>query len=315
MTDWHFSPGQHFQCSQCSRCCRGWRIHVDATTAQNLKSTPHKKKLEEREGRFFARKDKDERCSFLTPQNLCQLHVEGGPSTKPRGCRQFPFRLTRTVDGIFVGASFYCPSIQDNEGSLLAEYQAELEEMAADLPLVGAQPLVVWQDVVLEWSAYRELEEFLLARSDLEPALAQGLWSLAQFSLQPHRPLSEYLAISQAALEPPEEPLVLMQSHWFKQLTGQALKKRGPAPPEPLQHYLRSLLWRKALLGRRNLLGNLALLYLVPDFYRFWYAQTGSVSQTLDQCEFKIVTHPNNLDEQIERMGNDFRDQLDAVVP
>lgn len=286
---------------------------MDAATVKNLAATPHKKKLEERDGRFFARKDSEERCSFLTPQSLCQLHAEMGASAKPRGCRQFPFRLTRTPDGIFVGASFYCPSIQDNEGSPLADYRQELEELAADLPVWGAEPLVVWRDVRLEWPVYRQLEEFLLAQSEMEVGLAQGLWSLAQFSLQPGRPLSEYMQKSQAALEPPEEPFILMQSHWFKQLTGQVLKAVAPAPAEPLERYLRSLIWRKALLGRRSLLGNLALLYLVPDLVRFWYAQTGSLSQALDQCEFKIVTHPNNLDEQIERMGDDFRGQLDAV--
>jgi len=280
----------------------------------NLQGTPHQKKLEEREGRFFARKDSQERCTFLTPQSLCQLHAEMGAPAKPRGCRQFPFRLTRTPDGIFVGASFYCPSIQDNEGPPLAEYREELEELAAELPLWGAQSLIVWQDVRMEWSAYRRLEEFLLAQPETELALAQGLWSLAQFSLQPMRPLSEYMQKSHSALEPPDEPLVLMQNHWFKQLTGHRLETVGPAPPEPLKRYLRSLIWRKALIGRRSLLGNLALLYLVPDLVRFWYAQTGSISQALDQCEFKIVTHPNNLAEQIERMGDDFRAHLDAVL-
>lgn len=318
MTDWHFAPGQNFECGQCARCCRGWRIAVDPQTAQKLKATPFRKRLEERDGRTFARKDDQDGCTYLTSAQKCQLHEELGVAAKPRGCRQFPFRLTRTPDGIFVGTSFTCPSIQKNSGSSLENFRHELEETALSLPLLGADGLPVWQECRLPWSGYRELEAFVLGHQPVESGLAPALWSLAQFSLAPHRPLGEYLVRSAAALEPPDEPLMLMEHHWFHQFLihcGEKppLRTSHSAPQEPLEAYLRSLLHGKMLINRRPLLGNLALLYLLPRFYRFWFEQSGSLDHSLDQCERKIASHPNNLDDMVVRMADDFRDQLDPV--
>ena len=319
MTDWHFPSGQNFECSQCARCCRGWRIPVDPQTAQNLKSTPFGKRLEEKEGRFFARKNSQENCTFLTSRMQCQLHAERGAAAKPRGCRQFPFRMTRTPDGIFVSTSFSCPSIQSNLGVPTPEYQRELQELAQDLPLWGGDGIQVWRDCRLPWSGYAELEAFVLAKSSLEAGLAEAVWALAQYSLAPQRSLQFYLERSAASLEPPDEPLILMEHHWFGQLLSHCGEKppaRPPgrgAPQPPLERYLRALLKGKLLINRRPLLGNLALMYLLPGFYRFWFEQSGSLDVALDQCERKIATHPNNLDDLVARMADDFRDQLDPA--
>ncbi|MBS2036630.1 YkgJ family cysteine cluster protein [bacterium] len=312
MTDWHFPAGQRFQCSQCGLCCRGWRIHVDAQTAARLKGTPEARRLEHKDGRVFVRKDAEQRCSFLTPTNRCELHDRA----KPAGCRQFPFRLTRTPDGVFVGASFFCPSIQANEGLDLSEFQPELEEAVAHLPIWGAEGLRVWNECRLKWADYRRLESHILEHPLLEEGLAQALWSLAQFSLNPGRNLNEYLQGAQAALEPPDEPLVLMEHHWYENLMrhlGEKPDRRTlQAPAAPLERYLRAVLQRKGLINRRALLGNLALLFLVPRFYRHWNTTLGSPERAIQECENKIVTHPNNLDDLVERMSDDFR-ELDPV--
>lgn len=308
MTDWHFPANQKFECSRCGRCCRGWRIHVDDQTVARLQGTPQAKGLEEKDGRYFARKDQQQRCTFLSPENLCELHQRA----KPSGCRQFPFRLTRTPDGIFVGASYYCPSIQANQGQDLAVFQAELEEIARQLPLWGEQGLRVWNDCRLPWSEYRALESHALAKPAIQDGLAEAVWALAQFSLRPELSLSDHLKHAQAALEPPDEPLILMEHHWFQTLLRHLGEKPipacGSAPPSPQERYLRAVILRKGLINRRPLLGNLSLLYLVPRFYRHWYAKSGSAEQAIELCENKIVTHPNNLDELIERMSDDFRE-------
>ncbi len=306
MTNWHFPADQRFECSQCGRCCRGWRIHVDVETARKLKGTPEARRLEEKDGRYFARKDAQERCSFLTPANQCELHGRA----KPCGCRQFPFRLTRTPDGIFVGASFFCPSIQLNQGRPLAEFQAELEEMAEQLTLWGADGLQVWKECRLDWPDYLKLERHILEQAEVTAGIAQALWALAQFSLDPQRPLSIYLEASAAALEPPDEPLILMEHHWFQRLMRHLQQKPlgAQAPPPELERYLRAVLKRKGLINRRPLLGNLALLHLVPRFCGHWWAQHGSVEKAIEECENKIVTHPNNLDDLVARMSDDFRE-------
>lgn len=318
MTDWHFAAGQNFECSQCARCCRGWRISVDAQTAKNLQTSPLRQRLEEKNGRTYARKDSQDICTFLTPDQRCQIHAELGAAAKPRGCRQFPFRLTNTPDGIFVGTSFSCPSIQNNQGGPLTDYRGELEGLAANLPVLGAEGLPVWRDQRLGWSDYRRLEDFMLQREAVETGLSEGLWALAQWSLNCTLPLQAYLERSAAALEPPDEPLILMEHHWFARLLVHCgekptVRSGHAAPQQPLDAYLRTLLQGKMLVNRRPLLGNLALLYLVPRFYRFWFANSGSLDQAFDQCERKIATHPNNLDDQVVQMADDFREQLDPV--
>ncbi|ODT75494.1 hypothetical protein ABS71_04360 [bacterium SCN 62-11] len=319
MTNWHFAPGRNFECSQCARCCRGWRIHIDPQTAQTLQSSPFRKQLEVKDGRTFARKNAQEECTFLTPQRLCQLHSQPGTGAKPAGCRQFPFRLTRTPDGIFVGTSFSCPSIQSNQGEPLATYQAELESLTERLPLWGESGVPVCPSVLLDWSEYLRLEKHILERETVEIGLSEGLWALGQYALRPDRPLEGYLLQAAAALEPPDEPLMLMEHHWFHRLLAHCGEKsaRAPsrkAPPAELETYLRALLHGKILINHRPLLGNLALLHLLPSFYRFWFDQSGSLDHALDLCERKIATHPNNLNELVEKMADDFRDQLDPVL-
>lgn len=320
MTDWHFAPGRNFECSQCARCCRGWRIHVDSQTAQNLQLTPFRKQLESKEGRTFARKDSQERCTFLAPDQTCELHARLGRDYKPQGCRLFPFRLTRTPEGVFVGSSFSCPSIQRNEGQPLGGYQAELEPLAEGLTLWGQDGLTVWESLRLVWSDYRQLEDHMARHELMETGLGEGLWALAQYSLKPERPLSFYLERAATALEPPDEPLILMEHHWFSRLLDHCGEKRPGhtprrrLPQSDLEHYLRALLYGKNLINRRPLLGNLALLYLVPRFCRFWFDQSGDLDLTLDTCERKIATHPNNLDDLVASMADDFRDQLDPWI-
>ena len=277
-----------------------------------MRGTPEARKLQEKDGRFFAQKDAQERCTFLSPNNQCQLHQRA----KPSGCRQFPFRLTRTPDGIFVGASFYCPSIQANEGQPLPAFQAELENLAEHLPLWGDKGLPVWGDCRLDWADYRRLEADILAQASAPQGVARGLWALAQFSLNPRRPLAAYLERAGEALEPPDEPLILMEHYWFEKLMRQLEQKperlHGHPPEPPLERYLRALVERKTLINRRPLLGNLALMHLIPRFYKHWWARLGSAEAAIQECEHKIITHPNNLDDQVARMGDDFR-ELDPM--
>ena len=304
----HFLPEQNFDCGSCTKCCRGWRIRVDAATAAKIQ---REDALEATERGLFARKTDSGACIFLDPQSLCSLHSQQGREHKPKGCRQFPFRLTRTPDGVYVGVSFYCSAVQANHGRPAEVHRPQLEELAADLPIVGAQPLPVHGSISLDWQGYRLLDDFLLRELAIQPpdlALGRALWAVCQISRGARsRRLAHFIEESQAALTPPAEPFILMEEHFFALLVARceappgqresfrrALLSRSPVtferfggwrgslrdlkllrPPSLegwLRHYLKALVFRKFLITRRPLLDNLAVLYLVPSLLTFWTA-------------------------------------------
>jgi len=87
---------------------------------------------------------------------------------------------------------------------------------------------------------------------------------------------------------------------------------------------LKALVFRKYLVARRTLLSNLAMLYLVPPLFSFWAAlsqhsrnapQPEEVDffRALDECENKIITHPNDLDPIYQQVAEGFLDQIDFV--
>lgn len=351
----HFLPGQNFECSHCSKCCRGWRISVDEATRARLQGTPHQARLQRVEGRTFVQKDSDGACSFLTGQNLCLLHQQLGPTAKPWGCQLFPFRLARTPDGIYAGISFYCSSAQQNLGLPLSHYSEELERLAQPLPVIGEGPIPVHASQAMSWAQYKELDAILgqaLQQDDLELTLGRALWSLCQWLRRP-RSLAELWQISLPALEPPNEPFVLMEEHFQARLmahfeantalragfardfqAGRALAYPrfggircsrtailGLADEPTLRRYLQALVFRKFLILRRSMLENMALLFILPRFFRGWshlsrlsrqaeILEQPDTYRALDECERGLITHPNHLDGVVAEMAAGFLDSL-----
>lgn len=315
-----FLPNQNFTCEGCTKCCRGWRILVDSHSRERLPQAG----LEVRESRCYTRKKPDGRCYFLSDEGLCQVHPQ-----KPLGCRQFPFRLCRTPSGVSVGVSFYCSAVQRNHGRALAEAAGELEEMARDLPLIGAEGVVLLGDRKCSWQEYLQLEEFLLEHlHEPQEALGRALWAVAQGLHGRGGRLSEWLLASQEALAPPNEPLAWLErplafvllAH-AEGLDRDALRGNRPirwrafqgrpvdlprAPhPEMLERYLKALLWRKFLVLRRPLWHNLAALFLLPRLWELWAGVAG-VEAALDGCEYRLYTHGGSVDGPFAEVGEEL---------
>lgn len=199
----HFLAGQRFECTACAKCChgQGWSIAVDARSAGKLKgSLLELRVLQEREIPALVRDDEgnlvvnkhEGACVFLRDDSLCGVHAEMGADVKPLGCRQFPFLFTQTPDGLVVGVSFFCSSIQRNSGQPLESYQAELEKLLKESrpTTVGRTPLVLRPGVKVTWEIYRALEAFLGDHLESDPLIAgRVVWALCR----PHRlePTSE----------------------------------------------------------------------------------------------------------------------------
>ncbi len=195
-----FLADQNFECADCSKCCRSkWQIHVDEVARGKIKGTSLELRviqqtgapaLEDADGGMsrVAKRKSDGACVFLNPDDLCSIHAEVGSSSKPIGCRQFPFLIRPTPDGVMVGASFYCPSIQRSTGVPLSTYDGDIEALIREFGYqpVGFQPIPAGLGRSLDWATYRLFEERLLAWLAAEPvesALARGLWSLGKMLL------------------------------------------------------------------------------------------------------------------------------------
>ena len=66
------------------------------------------------------RKRADGACGFLSDDNRCRIHEELGAARKPLTCRLFPYAFHPAADGVVVTASFGCPTIIANQGSLIS---------------------------------------------------------------------------------------------------------------------------------------------------------------------------------------------------
>ena len=106
---------------------------------------------------------RDENCVYLSSTNRCRIHGSLGAQAKPLTCQQFPFLLTRCPDGVVVGASFFCPAVQQNLGPPLASYRSELETLLLDKPIpsVGEHVRVAAEQSI-PYAEFLEIESYVL---------------------------------------------------------------------------------------------------------------------------------------------------------
>lgn len=186
-----FPEAQNFDCGSCTKCCRGaWNIHVDPHSFQQVHGSPLYQELERELGQppmFVEDVEgdktaltlmKDGGCVFLDKDRLCSIHRDMGVKAKPLGCRQFPFILRPTPDGVVVGVSYFCSAVQNNAGRTLSVHAEELEGMLKEYRYsgVGFRPIPLHDNMTISWEAYKLLEG--LAVSCLgHDDLREGLWA------------------------------------------------------------------------------------------------------------------------------------------
>ena len=308
----HFVPGQNFDCSLCGKCCAArdsaWQILVDPESRSKIRNTALELRVIQDTGRAAFRRRggeveiaqrADGRCVFLNPKRLCDVQGELGPQSKPKGCQMFPYQLTRTPDGVFVGLSYYCEAARRNEGRPLEAHGSSILGLLDQEPLVGDEALPVYRRVTMNWSTYRVLEDFLTSQLDVPTAMAamvslvapagirrrevgaedlrralQGRYDLARQALRADPCLGPIVAHLEGAPRGLARALAAQEQVTFEAFnwTGQmaVAEAAGTLPAwaqEHLERYLRALLFRKFLVADRPLLSNLAILYLLPRLF------------------------------------------------
>ena len=175
------ADGVVFTCQSCGDCCRGaWLIGVDDAAhaalndvdwpaldprlGQGEKFTPLAQPLPSGERMTFARAASGA-CVFLTDANRCGIQERLGHGAKPQVCREFPYQLVETPDGITAGLSFACTAVLHHRGAPLADQRAEVAAVVAGSARVAQvpDPIVLYSGVDIAWPQYRVIEDALLA--------------------------------------------------------------------------------------------------------------------------------------------------------
>ncbi|HXE72660.1 MAG TPA: YkgJ family cysteine cluster protein [Candidatus Nitrosotenuis sp.] len=247
----HFLPGQNFTCSECARCCRsGWRIHVDPATQERVEGSYLALRVQQEYGLpVFRRQDDgtlitasrphDGACVFLNPESRCAIHAEMGRQAKPLGCRQFPFMVVPTPEGVRVGISFYCTAAQRNQGLPLERYEPEIHELLRGIRFarVPERGIPVAGEVAFDWEDLKTLETFLdQALQRIPPGLALGrsLFGLCHW-LQggaPQGRLREHLESPQADRLLQDEVMGSLTAFFVASVLG--LLEKGEGDPRTL---------------------------------------------------------------------------------
>lgn len=303
----HLPSQQAYDCLQCGRSCQaGWDIPVEEEVRQTLENHPLTLRVIQERGAALVPKKHEwvlnmnpqqPRCGFLEPDLLCGLHKELGPEAKPHTCRLFPYILSETPEGLFVGVSYSCSAARSNAGRPLSEQQADIEgllKVGVAVNRIPSDGLPLHGSWFVSWTEYRNLEKLLLEQAlqkGWQPAIADLLLGLAaQIALWPRpRNTSPRPAPASTPLAGPhaghllsslrKEMWRLLAPSFPSDLAGvepatrsdyQALNPDWEAgfrlDNSEVDRYLEHIVFRKQLVIHPTLLGNLCLLDFLPDF-------------------------------------------------
>lgn len=285
----NFPAGQHYDCVQCGRSCQaGWDIPVEEAVRQRIDGhfltlrviqERGSAYLEKKSGPVLNMTPTNPRCGFLEDDMLCGLHKHLGVEAKPNTCRLFPYILSETPDGVFVGVSYSCTGARQNAGRALSEHAADIRELldlGTTTNVIHDDGLVVHGSWFVTWREYLRFESALLALASsvgLRLAISQFLLGLARQVSLWSRPRSPGPKPAPAELVTggslDQELLGSLRAEMWSQVSAQLSLVR-PLEPVPLlpevERYLEHLIFRKQLVMHPTLLSNLCLLDFLPTF-------------------------------------------------
>jgi Fe-S-cluster containining protein len=187
-----FSENLGFICKTCGKCCRNdWTIYIGPESYFGLKDTEIYRDLKKKyndEELFHLDLDKKEctinkfdgKCPMIQEDNLCLIHTKMGIEEKPGACRYFPYVLTPTPDGIYVGYSFNCNGVKSFENNHesdeeLTQYLKQLLTGLSEFQF-GFGEIPIYNEIVTDWDGYKLTEQYLNACLSNGESISDQLW-------------------------------------------------------------------------------------------------------------------------------------------
>lgn len=183
-----FIPADLFyKCMNCGICCKNWHMEISMDDYRNLTENESYCRLEKLfpdsppilrfPGENRAALHKVDGTCVMFDHNSCLIHKELGFEAKPYVCRKFPFVLSDTPDGIYVGVSFKCEAIRKNLGKPLTDYALSINRLLKETPAddAGKEIVSLTDKYGITWESYCLLEEFILRCLEI-PDIFSAVW-------------------------------------------------------------------------------------------------------------------------------------------
>lgn len=281
-------------------------------------------------------------CPHLSDNGCGRCSVYG---QRPRACRDFPFRVTATPGGHYVGASFACTAIAHSLGPKITDEAWDWSQY----PLQHPRPLLAEQHEA-EWPDYLRIEEFLADQF----CLPQGTWTgalgvslgiarghlgrLGEEKLQglsgeietaAQRTLRGLLALTEAGddIDRAQQVLTCLAQggrYWSQIFNGwvepaqiwKHLEEDDSDHWTDVEPFFRHLLFRKFLWGAPSVHARVCLLPLLNEMLRYWTwqqsIQTGQPPgkearlESIRELERRLTFHAHGWEEYIRPLSLTF---------
>jgi lysine-N-methylase len=133
---------EHWDCHQCTACCRETTIQLNADDLARLKDQrwdqhPDYRSVETvRRGAWLSgavlAHRPDGSCVFLTEAGRCRIHEDFGPEAKPAMCQLFPLQVMTTDREACATVLRSCPSSAADRGRPVEQHLSSLKRLVGD---------------------------------------------------------------------------------------------------------------------------------------------------------------------------------------
>lgn len=324
-------PPLHYECVHCGKSCEMFEVDVDqGQVVPGAVPRP--------DGRMMLRCI-PEGCPNLAdrPDHRCQIYEQ-----RPSACAHFPFRVTDTPGGRYVGASFACTAVLHGNGPRVEREDRDWQS----LPVHSSRSV----DLGCSWETYGQIEEYLgdqlcYADGTFSGAIGVSLatsqqnfsqlgklelgWLSDDIEAACQRTLRGLLAICEAddRAERAQEVLVCqVQGGRYTSLIfpgwaePREIQRRMEADDADhwgdVEPFFRHLLFRKFLWGAPSVHARVCLLPLINEMLRYWTWQQALVAGTkptrlmrleaVREVERRLTFHAQGWEEFLIPLGLAF---------
>lgn len=181
------APGAHHTCRLCAHSCHNYTVVLSELEARRLAlddwrpllhQVPNDLPLVGRQGNhYILNKRSDGGCVFLGTDDLCVIHKQSSPETKPLACQMFPLQAVQAPDGVYLSLNSGCRRLIDQ-----TETDPLLDEADARRMLSQAAGLISLDEtIMLSPTTMILYEDFLRWQDQIEALIGREVSTFKEF--------------------------------------------------------------------------------------------------------------------------------------